>query len=135
MAQFVRTLIELVDDMDGSEGVETIEFGWDGTEYVIDLNEAHAKSFRRALKPYIEAARPKPKVRKSKTAKPKSLVLEAVTGDASSKYAEMMAGKPIRDAIRRWGRANGFEVAGRSRIPHAVVEAYYQANPDQSPPN
>jgi Lsr2 len=32
----------LVDDIDGSDAVETVSFGLDGTHYEIDLNSDHA---------------------------------------------------------------------------------------------
>lgn len=40
MAQ--KTVVILSDDLDGSDANETITFGLDGSEYEIDLNEAHA---------------------------------------------------------------------------------------------
>ena len=40
MAQKIQVL--MVDDIDGSEGSETVTFGVDGVNYEIDLNEKHA---------------------------------------------------------------------------------------------
>jgi hypothetical protein len=36
--------------------------------------------------------------------------------------------KARRDAMREWGRANGFQVAQFSKIPEAVVKAYEAAH-------
>src|SRR3954463_4436794 len=55
VAQHVQ--IRLVDDLDGSEAVDTVSFGLDGTEYEIDLNEEHIDQLRGGLMLYIKAAR------------------------------------------------------------------------------
>src|SRR5207245_1706882 len=63
MAQ--HTTIALVDDLDGSKGSETIQFGIDGQHFEIDLNAKNAKALRKALsdspvRPCERAARPHP---------------------------------------------------------------------------
>ena len=55
MAQRVQTL--LIDDLDGGEAEGTVRFGLDGAEYEIDLNATHAGALRKALEPYVKAAR------------------------------------------------------------------------------
>jgi hypothetical protein len=40
-----RTIVLLEDDVDGSQAEETIEFGIDGTTYVIDLSDSNARSY------------------------------------------------------------------------------------------
>ncbi len=56
MAQRVETI--LVDDLDGSSAAdETVRFGFDGTDYQIDLTSRHAAEFRSALNVYVGAAR------------------------------------------------------------------------------
>jgi hypothetical protein len=55
MAQKVSVL--LVDDIDGSDADETIQFGLDGTHYEIDLNSDHAGELRGQLQRYVKAAR------------------------------------------------------------------------------
>ena len=53
-----REVIEkLIDDLDGSEATETVTFGLDGTTYEIDLNKKNAAALRKALEPYVKAAR------------------------------------------------------------------------------
>jgi hypothetical protein len=44
MAQ--RVTVELEDDPDGSPADETVRFGFDDTEYEIDLIEKNARAFR-----------------------------------------------------------------------------------------
>ena len=107
MAQ--ETTVRLVDDIDGSEAVETVRFGLDGRVYEIDLSEANAKELRASLAGFIESGR-RLGGRKTVTR----------TGGA----------RPDREqlhAIREWARANGHNVKDRGRIPAAVVEAYHQA--------
>ena len=55
MAQKVQTL--LVDDLDGGEAGETVQFALDGTSYEIDLSAGHAAELRSALARYADAAR------------------------------------------------------------------------------
>ena len=53
-----REVIEkLIDDLDGSEATETVSFGLDGASYEIDLSKKNAAAFRKALEPYVKAAR------------------------------------------------------------------------------
>ena len=53
-----REVIEkLIDDVDGSEAGETITFGLDGDSYEIDLNKKNAAALRKALGPFVAAAR------------------------------------------------------------------------------
>src|SRR3954452_9566788 len=59
MAQ--RTVIQLVDDLDGTEIVdgagETVTFALDGGQYEIDLTNDHADEMRAALDHYVQSAR------------------------------------------------------------------------------
>ena len=55
MAQKVN--IVLIDDIDGSEAVETVSFGLDGTTYEIDLNKKNAAALRDAIGQYVAHAR------------------------------------------------------------------------------
>ena len=55
MAQKVN--IVLIDDIDGSDAVETVTFGLDGTSYEIDLNKKNAAALRDALAGYVGNAR------------------------------------------------------------------------------
>jgi len=55
MAQ--RTVVRLVDDVDGSDADETVTYGIDGAVYEIDLNRENAGDLRDALAPYISVSR------------------------------------------------------------------------------
>jgi hypothetical protein len=41
-----KAVVSLIDDLDGSEADVTIRFGYQGQEYEIDLNSAHAAEMR-----------------------------------------------------------------------------------------
>ncbi|HMH92173.1 MAG TPA: histone-like nucleoid-structuring protein Lsr2, partial [Streptosporangiaceae bacterium] len=52
-----RTQVLFTDDIDGTEAAGTVRFGIGGTEYEIDLSQAHADQLAAALGPYVAAAR------------------------------------------------------------------------------
>ena len=112
MAQ--RTIIELVDDLDGKalkagEG-ETVNFGFDSVEYEIDMSKANADKLRKALAPYVRAAR---------------------TVSRRSRRGGTRRGTRDREqvqAIRDWARQNGYKVSDRGRIPSEIQEAYDKAH-------
>jgi hypothetical protein len=106
MAQKVH--IVLVDDLDQSDAVETVTFGLDGKEYVIDLNKKNARSLRDALAPFVAHARP-------------------VTG-RSRRSANKAGSGPAASEIRAWARENGFNVPDRGRVAAEVREAYAAAH-------
>ena len=52
-----KTTIVLEDDYDGGKADETVRFGLDGAMYEIDLSDKNADKLRKALSPFLEAAR------------------------------------------------------------------------------
>jgi len=56
-----RTIIQLIDDLDGTVipgGMgRTLLFEFDGTNYEMDLTDAHIDELRAALAPYLSAGR------------------------------------------------------------------------------
>src|SRR5690349_1951295 len=52
-----QTTVTLVDDLDGSEAVESVAFALDGVSYEIDLSEDNAEKLRDALAGYVAGAR------------------------------------------------------------------------------
>jgi Lsr2 len=110
MAQ--KVLVQLVDDLDGtsSDDVTTVEFGLDGVMYEIDVNAANAERLRKAYEDYIASARR--------------------TGGRlkrGTRPADKSSGNGEAGAIREWALENGYELAGRGRIPAHVIEAYKEA--------
>lgn len=62
-----RVQTVLVDDLDGSEAHETVEFGVAGEEFAIDLSADNAAALRRILAGYIAVARREPRSVRAKT--------------------------------------------------------------------
>jgi hypothetical protein len=54
MAKQIITV--LTDDLDGGDADRTLEFGFDGVNYTIDLSDKNAGKLRKALDPYLTAA-------------------------------------------------------------------------------
>ena len=107
MAQKVN--IVLIDDIDGSDAVETVSFGLDGTSYEIDLNKKNAAALRDALAGYVGNAR-------------------KVTGARRGGRRPSTALGPSAREVRDWARSNGFKVPDRGRIPADVRDAFDKAN-------
>ena len=56
MAQ--RVQVRYIDDLDKvSPATQVLVFGWQGSEYLIDLSDDHAADFRRRMQGYILVAR------------------------------------------------------------------------------
>lgn len=104
MARKIITILS--DDLDGSEASETVNFALDGTEYEIDLTEAHANELREALRKYTNVAR-KASGGRGRPARKTS------SSDAK--------------AIRMWALNQGMQVNTRGRIQADIVEKYQAA--------
>jgi Lsr2 len=109
MAQ--RVQIMLVDDIDGTEAVETVSFSFDGVDYEIDLTAANAKKLRSDLAAWVGHAR-------------------RLGGRKSSRKAGATAGQRRSDlsSVREWARKNGHEVSDRGRISAGILAAYDKAH-------
>lgn len=110
MAQ--KVLVSLVDDLDGSEADETVEFGLDGVTYQIDLSADNAEELRDALAQYIEHARRAGGRKRT----------------SRSGGAAPTVDREQNQAIRAWARKNGYQVSDRGRIPTDIVDAFHQKN-------
>lgn len=113
MAQ--RTVI--IDDIDGTEGAVTREFGLFGDDYEIDLTDANAEKLRKALEKYTAAAHRVPKARRN-----------IKVGTRSHTTLPTATSSSDLDAIRDWGRKNGYEVSDRGRIKKEVQDAFHEAH-------
>lgn len=102
----------LIDDVDGSEANETIQFALDGVQYEIDLNETHAKELRDSLATWVDSAR-----RVAGRRRPGRAAASSSNGSSGN-----------TNEVRQWAKANGYEVSDRGRISAAVREAYEAAH-------
>jgi hypothetical protein len=113
-----NTIIQLVDDLDGSEADLTVAFAIEGRTYEIDLTAAHAEELRMALQPFVDKARrtrgfaPEGVVRRRRV----SLTPTAAVRDGDR-----------RSKIRAWAQDNGIAISDRGRIAESVVRAFDQA--------
>ena len=119
MAQ--QTIVTLVDDLDGSEADQTVEFGLDGVSYEIDLSEENAELLREQFQAWIDSAR---RVSGRRRVKPAA----AATATATTTKARVPVDREQSAAIREWARRNGHKVSARGRISADVIEAYNKAN-------
>lgn len=99
-----RTVIELIDDLDGSEATETVRFALDGHEFEIDLGDQNADELRGELKRFVGAAR--------KTSTGKAPSVRRLTSAVDTK------------AVRAWAVEHGIAVNPRGRVKEDVVQRY-----------
>ena len=112
-----REVIEkLVDDLDGSEAIETIRFGLDGDSYEIDLSKKNAATLRKALGPYVSAARRSSRA----SASPRRRSASPAKGKPAPRGYDIVQ-------LREWAGTNGVQLPSRARIPQATVEQYKAA--------
>ena len=115
--------VMLIDDLDGSEGAETITYTVDGVQYEIDLSEKNAKRFRSALEEFIKASR-------RVEAPPPAPVSITRTGTRrrSSSGTDGGSGRSDLAEIRKWAQENGHQVAERGRVKKEIIDAYDEAH-------
>ena len=107
----------LIDDLDGSDATQTVEFAYKGKYYTLDLNDNNASDFEDALAPYIAAAE-------------KAGGAQSGRGRRGGKRQSGASGSPgeVSDYspkdVRAWAQANDVEVPARGRIPGKVIEQF-----------
>jgi hypothetical protein len=111
-----RTIVALIDDLDGGDADETVSFALDGVEYDIDLSANNAAGLRKVLAEFIESAR-RTSGRKNR-------------GTPALVHTRVEAGgdKAQNQAIRNWARSQGHAVSDRGRIPAELVEKFQEAH-------
>ena len=108
MAQKVRVV--LTDDVDGSEGAETVSFSYQGVEYELDLSAKNAKKFHNNMQFYADHGR-----------KVGGRARRTSGGGKTTKVSSDNA------TIRAWAKANGIDVPARGRISSSVREQFEAA--------
>lgn len=115
MAQ--RINVQLVDDIDGTDAVETVTFALDGQSYEIDLSEGNAAKLRDSLALFVSHGRRVSGARRGRGA-----------GAGRTASSSRASGGPSAAEIRAWARENGHEVPDRGRVSAEVREAYDAAH-------
>ncbi|MGC0249851.1 histone-like nucleoid-structuring protein Lsr2 [Pseudactinotalea sp. Z1748] len=103
-----KTVVEFIDDLDGSHAHATVRFGLEDQVYEIDLSEKNLAALRSFLGPYIASAR---KVRDG-VAEPDLVRIET---------------KVDPQAVRKWARSRGIEIPSRARIPQEIIDQFRAA--------
>lgn len=122
----IKTVQIIQDDFDGSDGAQTVSFGWEGQQYEIDLNEGHAKQLHEALVPFIERAR---------RARGRGVPgRRATPSPVSGRGRTSLSGKSFdAKTVRQWAHSNGVSVPDRGRVPESVIQEYEAALNGSSP--
>lgn len=107
----------LVDDINGEEAQQSIEFGFNGKSYIIDLTDGNAAEFRDTMSKWIECARETPKTGSKRSGKMKP----------SSKSAKKDAAV-LRKDIRGWAKDNNLDISNKGPISREIHEAYAARN-------
>jgi len=110
-----RTILELVDDLDGGKADETVTFALDGVEFEIDLSADHAEQLRDTLAEFVGHAR------RIGGRKQRSTGVQAKSNGNGN-------GKPDTQAVREWARSQGETVAERGRVPQALLTRFQEAH-------
>ena len=105
--------VVLVDGIDGTAAVETVEFAIDGVRYQIDLSSGNAEVLRRTIAQWAGYGR-----RVSR--RPQRLT-------RTNHVRTQLSGRECV-AIREWCATNGFEVGSRGPLPIQAIAAFRAAN-------
>lgn len=112
MAQ--KTIVELVDDLDGGKADESLTFSLDGVEYAIDLSAKNAGKLRDSLAQFVGHAQ-RVGGRKQRGAGTRTSVRAG--GDKAQNHA-----------IREWARSEGKQISDRGRIPAELIAEFQAAH-------
>lgn len=113
-----RTVVQFLDDTDGSAAAETLRFGLDGAQYEIDLSAPNAARLRSTLEHYRACGRRLTR----RATQPVRPAAPAPTGIDPMQRA----------AIRNWAARHGYTVPRRGRIPQQVFDAYNRPGCDHN---
>jgi hypothetical protein len=119
-----KTILELVDDLDGEQADESVAFALDGVEFVIDLSAANAARLRDTLAEYVGHARRTG----GRKARGKAVTNGSANGNGYGSGNGSGNGKPDTQAVREWARSQGEAVAERGRVPQALVIRFQEAH-------
>ncbi|TQM85476.1 Lsr2 protein [Saccharothrix saharensis] len=115
MAQ--QTIVQLIDDLDGGEAHETVDFALDGVGYVIDLSTPNADKLRNLLADFVAKGRRAGGRSQRGNRQRRTRTTVPAGGDRQQ-----------NQAIREWARSQGRQIADRGRIPQALIEEFQQAH-------
>jgi hypothetical protein len=103
------TVVTVTDDIDGSDGAETVSFSFGGQNYEIDLSAKNLDRFKKGLQPFIDSGR-------------------KVGRQSAVRSGRGRTARKDSSAIRAWAAEQGLAVSERGRIPASVVAKYEAAH-------
>jgi hypothetical protein len=110
------TVEVLIDDLDGSDGAQTVALGWNGDWRELDLSKRNLASLSRTVDKYWSVGRPV------------SANGQTTRRTAPKKSSSPTKGKRDPKVIRAWATQNRIAVPARGRIPADVERKYNEAN-------
>lgn len=124
MAQKVQVIVTCDLHEDETEGVETVGFGFDGSDYEIDLCAEHSEEVQNQLQALISCSRRA----EGSRGRRRSTASRAEHSRKAKPAAGPTSDRERLQAIREWARAHGHsDVKSRGRIPQAIIEEYEAA--------
>lgn len=112
MARQIQTITTYTCDLCGKEVGEdgnTVQFGYQGKDYEIDLCAKDSEKVVGNLAFYADHAQRMGGARRASRSRGRS------------------GGGPDPKAVRSWAQANGWQVPARGRVPRDVIDAYEAA--------
>jgi hypothetical protein len=106
-----KTIVEWLDDTDGSTAAETVTFTIDGSTYEIDLSEKNAAKLRAVMSGWIAASRR--------------------SGHRRARGSRTTPDPAESAKARKWALDNGFDVGPRGRLRADVLDAYRSRTPEK----
>jgi hypothetical protein len=107
-----QTITKLIDDLDGGEAHETVEFGLDGYSYEIDLSSKNAGKLRHALATYVDHGT--------------RVSGRSAGGRGGGRARSAGSDRDQNAAIRAWAQRKGYDVSTRGRIKQDIVDQYHR---------
>jgi hypothetical protein len=105
-----KTVVTLLDDLDGSEAEGTITFALNGVQYDIDLSKKNSDKLTKALAPYLASARK----------------VSTMTSPRTNKTSTSRS-RPNPADVRAWARSEGIEVKDKGRVPAELIVKFQAA--------
>ena len=102
-----KIIKQLVDDIDGSEATETINFTYRNVDYRLDLSEKNAQKLDAALQKWIEPAQ---------------------TIGRRRRMPQPTGTRELTSQIRAWAISKGYGVSEKGRIAQSVIDDYHAAH-------
>ena len=114
------TVDVLIDDLDGTEGAETVRLGWNGDWRELELSRKNLAALSKALDKYWNVSRPVSSDGHSSRRRRPSTPRQSRSAKVKAKRDPKL--------IRAWATDNGISVPARGRIPSDVERQYNEAN-------